>query len=216
MRYSILPLLFVVCTASGCAEPKVPLDTQPREYVPTDYPDVLARWTRTQQLLVISELDDVLTVTATYESWDFRWAYAVRYSEDYRLTVDQRTALLQQSLSEVDEVHEFYVALYASIPKWADLTVDNSAWIVRLTDSRGNETAPSEIELIKRPGAIERTYFPYTSPWRTVHRVRFPVRRKDGTLSIAADAKWLGLRFTGAQGHSELLWEIAGGRQAAQ
>jgi hypothetical protein len=189
----------------------VSLDTEPREYVATDYRDVLDRWTRTEQLLVVSELDDVLTATATYESWDFRWAYVIRYSEDYRLTVDQRSALLEQSLREVDQVHEFYVALYATTPKWADLTVDNSAWIVRLVDSRGNETAPAEIEHIRKPGAIERTYFPYTSPWRTVHRVRFPARRKDGTLSIAADAQWFGLRFTGAQGNTQLVWEIEQG-----
>jgi hypothetical protein len=42
----------------------------------------------------------VLTVTATYESWDFRWAYTVRYAEDYRLTIDQRHALLERSLAE--------------------------------------------------------------------------------------------------------------------
>lgn len=195
----------------ACATPTVSLDTEPREYVATDYRDVLDRWTRTEQLLVVSELDDVLTATATYESWDFRWAYVIRYSEDYRLTVDQRSALLEQSLREVDQVHEFYVALYATTPKWADLTVDNSAWIVRLVDSRGNETAPAEIEHIRKPGAIERTYFPYTSPWRTVHRVRFPARRKDGTLSIAADARWFGLRFTGAQGNTQLVWEIEQG-----
>ncbi len=58
-------------------------------------------------------MDNVLTVTATYESWDFRWAYAIRYAEDYRLTVDQRHALLERSLAETREAHEFYVALYA-------------------------------------------------------------------------------------------------------
>jgi hypothetical protein len=192
----------------GCAQPQVSLDHAPREYVATDYPEVLDRWTRTEQLLLINELDDVLTATATYQSWDFRWAYVVRYAEDYRLTVDQRSALLEQSLAEMSNDHEFYVAVYAKNPKWADLTADNSAWIVRLVDSRGNETAPSEIELIRKPGAIEKTYFPYTSPWRTAHRIKFPVRRKDGTLSIATDARWFGLRFTGAQGNSQLVWEL--------
>jgi hypothetical protein len=203
-----------ICLAAtlGCAPPKVSLDHSPREYVPTDYSEVLDRWTRTEQLLLITELDDVLTATATYQSWDFRWAYVVRYSEDYRLTVDQRSALLEQSLAEVNDDHEFYVALEAKHPKWADLTLENSAWIVRLVDSRGNETAPSEIELVRKPGAIEKTYFPYTSPWRTVHHIKFPVRRKDGTLSIASDARWFGLRFTGAQGNSQLVWELARSR----
>jgi hypothetical protein len=198
----------LVAVAVACAPPKVSLDQRPREYVSTDYREVLDRWTRTEQFLVVTELDDVLTATATYESWDFRWAYAVRYSDDYRLTVDQRSALLEQSLAEVNNVHEFYVALYASRPKWGDLTEDRAAWIVRLVDSQGNETAPSEIEMIRKPGAIEVTYFPYTSPWRSVHRIRFPVRRKDGTLSIAPQAQWFGLRFAGAQGNAEMHWDI--------
>ena len=203
-------MIVLWCVAlCACATPRVSVDEGPREYVPTDYPDVLDRWTRTKQLLVISELDDALTATATYHSWDFRWAYTVRYAEDYRLTIDQRTALLEQSLAEVATTHEFYVALYADTIKWSDLTGENAAWIVRLIDSRGNETAPSEIELVKHPGAIEKTYFPYTSPWRVVHRVHFPVHRKDGTLSIATNARWFGLRFTGAQGNSQLVWELA-------
>jgi hypothetical protein len=62
--------------------------------------------------------------------------------------------------------------------------------------------------MIRKPGAIEVTYFPYTSPWRSVHRIRFPVRRKDGTLSIAPQAQWFGLRFAGAQGNAEMHWDI--------
>jgi hypothetical protein len=209
VQYSKFAIVGACCAFVACAAPQVSLDHAPREYVPTDYLDVLDRWTRTEQLLLIGELDDVLTATATYQSWDFRWAYVVRYAEDYRLTVDQRSALLEQSLAEVAADHEFFVALYAKHPKWADLTADNSAWIVRLVDSRGNETAPSEIELVRKPGAIEKTYFPYTSVWRTAHRIKFPVRRKDGTLSIARDAQWFGLRFTGAQGNSQLLWQLA-------
>jgi hypothetical protein len=169
---------------------------------------VLDRWTRTEQLFVATELDDLLTVTATYESWDFRWAYVVRYAEDYRLTVDQRSALFDRSLSEVDRFHQFYVALYAQHHQWSDLTAENAAWIIRLIDDRGNETAPSEIEPIRRPGAIERTYFPYTTPWRRAYRVRFPVARADGRRTISADAQWFGLRFAGAQGNEQLVWLV--------
>ena len=67
----------------------------PREYVSTDYESVLRLWTRSAQFTSLDATDNVLTVTATYESWDFRWAYVVRYAEDYRLTVDQRKALLE-------------------------------------------------------------------------------------------------------------------------
>jgi hypothetical protein len=201
--------LLVGCAClAACGVPAVSLAEGPREYVPTDYERVLDRWTRTEQLFVASELDDLLTVTATYESWDFRWAYVVRYAEDYRLTVDQRRALFERSLPEVDHFHQFYVALYAQRYPWSDLTAENAAWIIRLIDDHGNETAPSEIEAIRKPGAIERTYFPYTTPWRRAYRVRFPVARADGRLTISPDAQWFGLRFAGAQGNEQLVWLV--------
>ncbi|MCA9594567.1 MAG: hypothetical protein KC776_14685 [Myxococcales bacterium] len=203
---SLLPALALL--AGACSTPSVRLGEGPREYAPTDYELVLDRWTRSEDLIVSSELDNVLTVTATYESWDFRWAYVVRYAEDYRLTVDQRTALLQRSLAETRQSHQFYVALYAQRYKWNDLTMENPAWIVRLIDDQGSETAPTEIEPIKRPGAIERTYFPYTSPWRSAFRIRFPVTRADGRPTISKKAHWFGLRFAGAQGHQALVWEL--------
>jgi hypothetical protein len=201
-------LALCVLALLGCTAEKVSLRSGPREYVATDYERVLDRWTRQEQLFLASELDDVLTVTATYESWDFRWAYVVRYAEDYRLTVDQRRALLQQSLTETHGTHQFYVALYAQRHKWSDLTAENAAWIIRLIDDVGNETAPTDIEPIRSPGAIERTYFPYTTPWRRAYRVQFPVAREDGRQTIAPDAQWFGLRFAGAQGNQQLVWLI--------
>jgi hypothetical protein len=192
----------------GCAEPKVSLTAGPREYVGSDYGQVLKRWTRSESLIAVSELDDLLTVTATYESWDFRWAYVVRYAQDYRLTVDQRRLLLEKTLAETRESHRFYIALYGTNRRWTDLTKPTSSWIVRLIDDRGDETAPTQIELIAKPGPLERTYFPYTTPWRQVFRIQFPVAAADGRPTIAADAKWFGLRFAGAQGNRELRWEL--------
>src|SRR5262249_26564538 len=80
----------------GCAATKVSLGEGPREYVATDYDSVLDRWTRTERLFALSELENYLTATATFESWDFRWAYVVRYVQDYRLTIEQRKKLLEK------------------------------------------------------------------------------------------------------------------------
>ena len=209
-RLLVVALLAVlVLPVSGCRPPPVSLGRGPREYVAGDYERVLDRWTRTEQLIVAAEPDDVLTATATFEAWDFRWAYVVRYAEDYRLTVDQRRGLMARSLAEVDKVHQFYVALYASRRAYADLAAEKPAWIIRLIDDRGDETAPSEIEAVRKPGAIERTYYPYTTPWRTVFRVRFPVARADGRRTISPNAQWFGLRFAGAQGNQQLVWFVA-------
>jgi hypothetical protein len=207
-RLRTATLVAAVAAVAACAVPTVQLEEGPREYVATDYARVLDKWTREMELLNVDELDNVLTVTATYESWDFRWAYVTRYAEDYRLTVDQRRALLERSLAETRKHHQFYVALYAQRPKWSDLTVDKPAWIVRLIDDLGSETAPIAIEAIKRPGAIEHTYFPYTTPWRSAYRIRFPTARADGQPTVSTVAEWFGLRFTGAQGNDKLVWQI--------
>src|SRR5271168_2222289 len=194
--------------AGGCAEERVSLASGPREYVASDYPEILKRWTRDESLINVSELDSLLTVTATFETWDFRWAYVVRYAQDYRLTVEQRSALLEQTLRESVESHQFYVALYGSNWRWADLTRPNTAWIVRLIDDAGDETAPTEIEHIAKPGALERTYFPYTTIWRQAFRIRFPRATPDRRPTIAPNAHWVGLRFAGAEGNEELRWDL--------
>ncbi|MFZ5892249.1 MAG: hypothetical protein ACOY0T_14420 [Myxococcota bacterium] len=202
--------IWLATTSVACAPKAVDLAEGPREYVANDYETVLRHWTRQAELTNVSQMDNVLNVTATYESWDFRWAYVVRYAEDYRLTVDQRHDLLQRSLAESRDLHTFYLALYSQKYKWNDLTARQPAWIVRLIDDEGTETAPSSIDVIKRPGAIELTYFPYTTPWRSVFRVSFPKVRADGRPTISSAARWFGLRFAGAQGNEELVWELAG------
>jgi hypothetical protein len=204
-------LVSALVGAAGCTPSRINLAEGPREYVAMDYDSVLRQWTRTTQLTSLNAMDNVLTVSATYESWDFRWAYTVRYAEDYRLSVDQRHALLERSLAETRDHHEFYLALYAQKHKWNDLTAEHPAWIVRLIDDAGTETAPSEIQVIKRPNALELTYFPYTTPWRSAFRLTFPRVRGDGRATIPSDARWFGLRFAGPQGNQEMVWEIEKG-----
>lgn len=207
-RRSALALLTAALLV-GCVQPKrVSLGEGPREYVPYDYDQILQRWTRTGSVVALAEFDDLLTVTATFESWDFRWAYTVRYAEDYRLTVDQRQTLLDESLRQARDEHRFYIALYGPNRRWNDLSRKESAWVIRLIDDKGNETPARLVKAVQRPGALERTYFPYTNVWRQVFRVVFPTHREDGAPTIAHDARWFGLRFAGAQGHSDLVWEL--------
>lgn len=68
---SLFGAALLACIA-GCAGQKVSLREGPREYVATDFEDVRERWTRTANLIPLSQLDLLLQTTATYESWDFR------------------------------------------------------------------------------------------------------------------------------------------------
>jgi hypothetical protein len=206
--FALPPALALAAAALACGYPKVSMKAGTREYVASDYAQVRERWTRAERLIEVSELNDLLSVTATFESWDFRWAYVIRYAQDYRLTVEQRRTLLEKTLNETRMRHQFYVALYGNNRRWTDLTRPNSAWIVRLIDDQGNETAPSTIELIVKPGALEQTYFPYTTVWRQAFRLQFPTVTADGRQTIAPDAKWFGLRFAGAEGNQELHWDL--------
>jgi hypothetical protein len=192
----------------GCAAPQVSLHEGPREYVATDYEPILRKWTRTENLFAFSELDNYLTATATFESWDFRWAYVVRYVEDYRLTLDQRKKLLEKALDETRQRHQFFIAIQGGERKYNDLTKPDSAWIVRLIDDTGNETAPEEIIAVKKPNALERTYYPYNTIHRQAFRIRFPRTTPDGRATVAPSARWFGLRFAGAQGNSEIVWRL--------
>jgi len=197
---------------AGCGASTVSLAGGAREYVATDYPAVLDRWTRTESLFLFDELTRALTVTATFESWDFRWAYVIRYAQDYRLTVPQRQALLQQRLDATHDVHEFYVALYGAEDAQNDLTRADGAWIVRLIDSTGGELAPTAIEAVRRPGVLETRYYPYSNVWRRAFRLRFPAKNGEGRPTIPADAEWFGLRFAGPWGNTDLVWDLAGRR----
>ncbi|MEO7113043.1 MAG: hypothetical protein ABI183_21575 [Polyangiaceae bacterium] len=215
MRRVLALASVIACSSLACGGPaKVSLEQGTREYVASDYPQVLARWTRDGQLY--NEFDSPLTVTATFNSWDFSWAYVIRYAYDYRLTVDQRRVLLETTLNTTRDEHQFYIALYGANRRWTDLSRPNSAWIVRLIDDQGGETAPVKIEAIVKPGALERTYFPYTSVYRLAFRIHFPVEN-DGKKTITPGAKWFGLRFAGAEGNQELHWDVesAADRRAA-
>jgi hypothetical protein len=212
-RYGLALALAASLALAGCATQRVSLHEGPREYVAADYESVLRKWTRTEHLIALSELENFLTATATFESWDFRWAYVVRYVQDYRLTIDQRKKLLEKTLEETRQRHQFFVAIYGGERRYNDLTKPESAWIVRLIDDTGNETAPEEIIGIKRPNALERTYYPYNTVWRQGFRIRFPRVKPDGRPTISPSARWFGLRFAGAQGNTELIWHIDGNGQ---
>jgi hypothetical protein len=206
--------LGLVGLVGGCAEQNVSLAGGAREYVAGDYPEVLKAWTRNKSFFSLAQLDERLTVTATFESWDFRWAYVVRYASDFRLTVEQRRELLDKTLAETRNEHEFYVALYGPNWRWTDLSRPTSEWVVRLIDDKGNETAPSRIEAIIKPGPLEYEYFPYTTPWRHAYRIQFPRTTSTGQPTISPDAIWFGLLFAGAEGNGDLIWRVAPGDES--
>ena len=212
MGVRALQALAATVALAACATPTVVLRHGPRAYTAESYADVLERWTRSAHAYTLQGIDDHLAVTATYESWDFRWAYVVRYARDFMLSTEERRGLLEQSLRAAEREHAFYVTLQSPNRRYGELTRPSSAWRVLLINDRRQEVAPVEIELIRRPGALERTYYPHTSVWRQAYRIRFPRRVRvpgQGDVEILDDStRRFILRFSGPLGHADLVWQV--------
>lgn len=207
-------LLAIALVAQACVTPPVSLRQGPRTYTAQSYEAVLERWTREGRGYTLSGfLDDQLMATATYESWDFRWAYVVRYASDFHLTTEERSRLLRTSLEASQREHEFYVTLAMPNRRWGDLAAPTSAWRVVLVNDRNLAVLPSAIERVRQPGVIERTYFPYTNVWRQVFRIRFPTHSAehgpDPAALIDARTRHFSLRFTGPVGQLDLTWTLS-------
>jgi hypothetical protein len=196
----------------GCGAPaRLSLRPAPRSFTAEDYRDVYRAWTRSAEGFDFANLRDTLHATATFQSWEFRWAYVVRYARDHNLDTTERTEMLRATLADAETTHRFFVTLYGREWRESDLVSERSAWRVQLVDAQGRVTVPSEIEAIPRPGPVERTYFPSVSPFRRAFRLAFPTRHADGSATVPPDADAVTLRFTGPEGTVDLVWRISDG-----
>lgn len=209
--WTVVALLLAAATATGCGAAQLSLRPQPRSFTWRDYEDVYDAWTKDADEFEFGRLTDVLNATATFQSWEFRWAYIVRYAHDYSLSTEARTEMLRASLEDAEQQHRFFVTLSGSDYRESDLTKEDSAWRVLLIDERGEQTVPIEVEKVDATPA-EKVYFPSISPFRHAFRIVFPAFRPDGSPTIPPDARYVLLRFTGARGSVDLRWDFVRGR----
>jgi hypothetical protein len=194
--------------AMGCGATELTLRAEPRSFTARDYEDVYEEWTRDADTFDFGQFSDVLDVTATFQSWELRWAYVVRYAEDYGLDTGARAEMLRATLEDAEHKHRFFITFVGTDWRSSDLTSERTSWRVLLVDEDGRETVPVEIEHIDRPDPATRTYFPSVSPLRYAFRLVFPAVTADGRRTIAPDARFVLLRFTGAEGQVDLRWDF--------
>lgn len=206
-RLAALAALAALLT-SGCATVTISQAAGPRTFTANDYEQVYQAWTRTHQDYSWTNLQTVLNVSATFESHEFRWAYVVRYAHDHSLQTGEREAMLRATLADAQEQHRFFVTLVGDDYRQSNLTGRESAWRALLVDERGEQTRAVEIQRIRRPGALEETYFPSVSVHRHTFRITFPARRDDGSPTIPPDATHVILRFAGPLGMVDLRWDF--------
>lgn len=210
MKLRFVVALGALVMALGCKTPTVTLQPGPRVFTPDSYPIVWSEWTRESESFSWVDLAHELHVTATFESWEFRWAYVVRYARDYSLLPAIRDELLQASLASSRQEHRFFVTLAGFSFRESNLVGRQSAWRVLLIDPEGNQTIPVLMERVRRPSAVDRVYFPQVTALRETFRVTFPAVADDGRQTIPANADFVVLRFTGARGRVDLRWELQG------
>jgi hypothetical protein len=212
-------LVFVLLAVVACAAPVVSLQPTTSSFTPDDYDEVYDRWTRAGDPFNFGALRSVLHATATFESREFRWAYVVRYAEDYGLAPDARNAMLKATMADADQHHRFFVTVGGGGGRFrdVDLTDERGGWRVLLLDDRGRQVRPLEIQNLRQGTTTERVYFPGLPPtripgsaaYRTAFRLVFPVRHEDGYPTIAPEALFAILRFTGPEGQLDLKWTFA-------
>jgi hypothetical protein len=194
--------------ASACKPPPVSLQPGPRTFTPGSYSRVWEAWTRNEEAFSWKELAHEIFVSATFESWEFRWAYVVRYAYDYSLTPETRDEMLQASLASSRQEHRFFVTLSGMEFRESNLASDASAWRVLLVDPEGRQTSPILVERVRRPTAVDQVYFPQVSPFRQTFRLTFPAVDSDGRQTIPDGSSFVILRFTGARGRADLRWQL--------
>ena len=206
-----LTLLAVLLT-SACAPQKISLEPAPRTFTPKSYPTVWEAWTREEESFAWKELAHEIFVSATFESWEFRWAYVVRYAYDYSLTPEARDEMLAASLASSRQEHRFFVTLAGMDFRESNLANRASAWRVLLIDPEGNQTSPVLMERVRRPSAVDRVYFPQVNSFRQTFRLTFPAVDAEGRKTIPDGASHVVLRFTGARGRADLTWKLQPGQ----
>jgi hypothetical protein len=210
-------VLLAVLAAAGCPEVQVSFsETETRSFEPSDYERVLERWTRDEEVYILDGLDNALTVTATFESWEYRQAYIDRYAYDFRLTDSERQALESEQRAELESAHVFVIAATSTKTQWSDLSAVDTPWKIRLANDQGDVLAPFPdghpllgIEKVRTVTPAQRLYFPYINEFRTVFFLRFPRTMPDGAPFIRPGVEAFTLEFTGALGRAELRWSSA-------
>lgn len=209
MKSRLVGVGLAALTVSACAQAAtISMRGGTRDFAPEDYEDVYDAWTRSEHDFSWRRLTDVLRVSATFESWEFRWAYVVRYAYDYSLDTRARHEMLRTSLDDARHNHRFFVTLIGENFREGNIASRHSAWRVLLVDDTGGQTPPREIERIRHPSAADRVYFPSVNPHRDTFRISFPAVRDDGTPSIPPGSSEIVLLFAGARGRVELRWEL--------
>jgi hypothetical protein len=165
------------------------------------YGAVTSAWTRSAVLR--GAYQEVLDLSATFKSPDWRAAHAERDAEFRKLDGAAKTSRLDEAHAEVSGPYEVELLVTTWDRRENDLDRGaKSVWRVVLVDEAGHEIAPLEILRDKRPAFQVRAEFPAFGDFAVAYIARFP--RTTPVLGPAV--KQLRLRMSSERGGVELTW----------
>ena len=170
-----------------------------------DYPDILQTWTRSDK--VYKNLENKLFVTATFHAPELRRAFAVTFPDLYGHGSKITRRELVDLTGEVEQHHNFFVAVYTPDARWNDLAKNDSIWHLTLRGS--SEVVVSAVELI--PIKIDenlKAVYPYINRFDKIYLVRFPLADPMHRVVIDSTTTHFTVRMASSLGVAELTWEL--------
>jgi hypothetical protein len=197
MMRTVLPCLLVACATKPAP---ITLAGEWPAHVDYSYDSETLGWTRSGVLR--GQYQEVLDLSATFKSPDWRVAHATREADQRGLVGEQRAQFFAQA--QADMAGPFEVELLMTTWERRENDLDRgkkSVWRVVLIDDKGTEVEPIEIVRDKRPPYTLRAEFPTFADFTSAYIARFP----HGDL-LGPNVKSLRLRISGERVSVELSW----------
>jgi hypothetical protein len=196
-----LALLVLSLAACGAVDPRVRLSG---EWPPHagDYATVTQEWTRSAVLR--SAYQEVMELSATLKSPEWRAAHAERDADHRGLVGDARAQRVAQAQADAEGPFEIELMVTTWDRRENDLDRGKtSVWRVVLLGPDGKEIEPLEIVRDKRPVFVVRAEFPALGDFAQAYVVRFP--REANVLGPGV--RQVRLRVSGERGGLQLAWD---------
>ncbi|HZH03048.1 MAG TPA: hypothetical protein VEY30_04630, partial [Myxococcaceae bacterium] len=155
------------------------------------YQEVLAQYTARDEVYAL--FDTRMFVGATYQSTAFREARVRRTALFQVLPPAEVEPRLAAERAEAEAFHDFVLGVHMNDLRYDDFGRPKSIWRVALVTGDGEITSES-IQRIGRSDLNLRALYPYMGTFWVAYRVRFPVKRADGSPVISSPGAPVTLR----------------------
>jgi len=165
-----------------------------------DYDRVTEAWTRSAVLH--GQYQEVLDVSATFKSPEWRCSHAMNEAKLGGLNDDARKQLLAKAQADMSGPYEVELMVTTWDRRENDLDHGKySVWHVVLEDAAGNQLEPLEIVKDKRPPFTVRAEFAALGDFAVPYIVRFP------HTSPVLDSHAVKLHMSSERGQVEVAWK---------